>query len=82
MLEKSAAILTCCSYCSLKLVKMEMKRVFLFLCLAQTDFALSAGGVALSSRAQPACAPAGITGLACRPSALRARARPLTAAPW
>jgi hypothetical protein len=66
---------------------MEMWRVFLFLCWAQnlTHFAaLSAGRVALSSRARPACAPAGIIGLACRPSALRAHvgARPLTAAHW
>jgi hypothetical protein len=64
---------------------MEMRRIFLFLCWAQTlthFAALSAGRLALSSRARPACAPAGIIGLACRPSALRAHAgaRPSTAA--
>jgi hypothetical protein len=56
----------------------------LFLWLARTSahFLMhSAGSAQLSSRALPACAPAGVIGFACRPSAFMARvgsAQPLT----
>jgi hypothetical protein len=49
---------------------MELRRAFLLTQAVTQVAALSAGGVALSSRARPARTPAGIIGLACRPSAL------------